>query len=71
MELCTWLRWKGAKNQRDNPQLLAWIFSKNTVPYTCLKNCQSTGPDGKLVAPESCGKHRSCFVAYKKRGDQT
>jgi len=67
MRLCKWLRWKGARNQRENKDWVQQIFSQNEVPYTCLRNAQSTGPDGKLVAPECCGAHRKCFVEYQSR----
>jgi hypothetical protein len=65
MKLCTWLRWKGARNQRNNKEWVKRVFAQNEVPYTCLKNTQATGPDGKLVSPECCGPHRVCFVEYR------
>ena len=64
MTLCKWLRWKGARNLRENREWVKQVIAQNEVPYTCLRNAQSTGPDGKLVAPECCGKHRKCFVAF-------
>lgn len=72
MKLCTWLRWKGARKQRDNKDWTKQVFAQNEVQYTCLRNTQSTGPDGKLVAPECCGEHRACFQEYKrKKNEQT
>ena len=70
MKLCTWLRWKGARKQRDNEEWTKQVFSKNKVPYTCLKNTQSTGPDGKLVSPECCGAHRVCFEEYRRKNNR-
>ena len=64
MNICTWLRWKGARNQRENPELVKKVFTENEVPYSCLRNTQPVGPDGKLVSPECCGEHRICFEKF-------
>lgn len=67
MMLCKWLYWKGVHNHRESEQLVRYIFRLNKTPYTCMRNCQSTGPDGKVAAPEQCVSDRKCFERYIRR----
>ncbi|MCB9760979.1 MAG: hypothetical protein H6739_14160 [Alphaproteobacteria bacterium] len=62
MDLCRFLRWKGFHGQRWPSQAaLDATLTRIDVPCSCLKTCQSWGPDDELVAPESCARGRGCF----------
>ena len=64
MELCKCLRWKGYREQRQNPEEVKAAFRRNAVPYSCMFSFKPWGPDGDVVAPEWCNAKRSCYQAY-------
>ena len=67
MELCRFLRWKSYYAlEVVTPSALAEQVSRNEVPYSCLRTCQSWGPDDEVAAPEACGSDRPCFEPSKR-----
>lgn len=61
MHVCSNLRWKGYDEELEGDEI-EFTASRNSVPYTCLRTCQSWGVDDALAAPESCVPTRPCFV---------
>ncbi len=60
MKICSFLRWKGYSEECSDAEL-AYIFARNSVPYTCLRTCQPWGMDDGPAEPESCRPDRLCF----------
>ena len=62
---CRHLRTKTAyMPEPDRPE--AWRSGESsTAQYWCLCTMGTAGPDNQFVAPESCGKERSCFVSIE------
>ena len=63
MELCAWMRWKCSRVAPRDPEVLAEMFARNEVPYSCLKTCMPWGPDDQPAVPELCDSRRACFEA--------
>jgi hypothetical protein len=40
---------------------LAALYALNDTPWSCLKTCNSFGPDDAPVVPECCQLGRVCF----------
>ena len=62
MEMCRHLRWKGFYGKRwATVAELAEELATSDSPFSCLRTCQSWGPDDDVAAPEACNASRSCF----------
>ena len=61
MEVCRHLRWKGYDEELE-PEEIVLAAVRNTVPYTCLRTCQTWGVDDGQAAPETCVRGRPCFA---------
>lgn len=61
MEFCRHLRWKSWSRQDGDPAAIVASLQRDAVPYTCLRTCQSWGPDDDIVAPERCCTGRACY----------
>ncbi|MCB9777558.1 MAG: hypothetical protein H6742_03255 [Alphaproteobacteria bacterium] len=65
--LCNSLRWKAFYgNSWRTREELAAALTLSDCPFSCLKTCQSWGPDGELVAPGHCSPDRGCFEVSDK-----
>lgn len=60
-DLCKHLRWKTQSRRTGDPALILESLSRSQVPFSCLRTCQTHGPDDDIVAPELCHADRSCF----------
>lgn len=61
MELCRYLRWKTFSKDSGDPQQIWESLVRSQVPFSCLRTCQSWGPDDELASPECCNRGRACF----------
>jgi hypothetical protein len=61
-QICQMLRWKGYDREAPTAER-QFAFTRNQVPYTCLRTCQPWGPDDEPAVPEGCDAGRSCFAA--------
>lgn len=61
MDLCRHLRWKTFSRHDGDPAAIEASLQRGQVPFSCLRTCQSWGPDDDVVAPERCCAERACF----------
>jgi len=62
MRLCAHLRWKGLFGRHfASWDALAIEMALNDAAFSCLRTCQSWGPDDDVAAPECCQPDRHCF----------
>ena len=68
--LCRFLRWKGFYGVAwRSPEELALALAASDSPFSCLRTCQSWGPDEELTAPGACGPDRACFERSPRSPD--
>lgn len=60
-QICQFLRWKGYDREASIAER-QFAFTRNQVPYTCLRTCQPWGPDDEPAVPEGCDAGRRCFA---------
>ena len=60
--ICRFLRFKGwyGKDWVGDAGL-AELLARNETQYSCLRTCQTWGPDDAIAAPEQCASGRPCF----------
>lgn len=69
MELCRHLRWKTFSRDDGDPDVIQASLLRGQVPYSCLRTCQSWGPDEQVVAPELCRRRRGCYEVDPQGAD--
>lgn len=62
IQVCRYLRWKDPARDGATLEEQHAAFTRNRVPYECLRTCQPFGPDDELAAPECCNDARPCYV---------